>query len=474
MAGSGAQPTLTDVVGMGGVIAQGGFDYQLWDGLARLPGWLANPAFEELIFEGLEDLEARFFAPQAPRGRLLERYQAKSGGLTPKDVTGILNSFLKFDAAYPELARLHTLVTPRLPSTLAFVGRDTARVRKARPFYAPFADIAKASDAQLRADLIAEFGPELGEFVAQAVEVEERVLPERDSALQAFGLALHRAFPDLEASAGKIETAFEALSGLARRSIGKPLGRSALAGVLTGHLGRLMAEWRAFPLHVRSDRNEINYDALEINASGYSGGYRPFPDPSAWAFALVAPLAATAKWLRSRGSTRVALSGSYRLTTAFALGWSFRSSIGFELEIPTRGGTWATDDRPAPGESFPAWQVTEATSLDEGRLAVSVGIIRDPSADLLQGTAMPPTSLLRLHLPQPLTTAHAAQAGVATVKAVVAAAAAAMRPHRIDLYMAGPAAFSVALGHRWNAMPPTQFHEFVTVDRRYVATAVLC
>ncbi len=184
MAGSGSQPTLTDATGMGGVIAQGGFDYQLWDGLVRLPGWLANPAFEELIFEGLEDLEARFLAPQAPRGRLLERYQAKSGSLAPKDVTGIFKSFLKFDAGYPELARLHTLVTPRLPSTLAFVGRDTARVRKARPFYAPFADVTKASDAQLRTDLIAEFGPQLGEFVAQAVEVEERVLPECD-----FGLA---------------------------------------------------------------------------------------------------------------------------------------------------------------------------------------------------------------------------------------------------------------------------------------------
>lgn len=72
-------PALSDGKSLGGMIAQDGFDYQLWDGLARLSAWLANPAFEELIFEGLEDLEARFFAPQAPRHRLLERYQAKSG-----------------------------------------------------------------------------------------------------------------------------------------------------------------------------------------------------------------------------------------------------------------------------------------------------------------------------------------------------------------------------------------------------------
>jgi hypothetical protein len=439
----------------------------------RLPAWLANPAFEELIFEGLEDVEARFFAPQAPRGRLLERYQAKSGHLARKDVTEIFGTFLKFDIAYPELARLHTLVTPRLPPTLAFVGRDPARVRRARPFYAPFADVAKASDAQLRSDLIAEFGARLGEFVAQGVEVDERVLPNRDAALLAFGLALHRAFPDLEASPGKIEGAFEALSGLARRSIGTPVGRTTLAEVLTTQLGRPVAQRRAFPLHIRSDRNEINSDALEIDASRYSGGSAPFPNPVIWRTGLATELGATAKWLRSHGQSRIALSGSYRLTIAFTLGWSFRSATGFEIEIPTREGAWATDDRPGQNETFPTWQVTAATSLGGDRLAVSVGIIRDPAADLLERGAVSPASLLRLLVPGPLTSARAAQAGAATVKAAAASAAAGLRPQGIDLYMAGPAAFAVALGHRWNAMPPTQLHEFVAADHRYVATAFL-
>jgi hypothetical protein len=62
------EPTLTDSKGMGGILAQGGFDYQVWDALIRLPNWLKNPAFEGMIFEGLEDLEIRFFAPHAPRG----------------------------------------------------------------------------------------------------------------------------------------------------------------------------------------------------------------------------------------------------------------------------------------------------------------------------------------------------------------------------------------------------------------------
>jgi hypothetical protein len=44
---------------------------------------------------------------------------------------------------------------------------------------------------------------------------------------------------------------------------------------------------------------------------------------------------------------------------------------------------------------------------------------------------------------------------------------------QIRLYLAGPAAFAVALGHRWNAMPPTQLHEYVTSERHYEPTALL-
>jgi CBASS immunity sensor of nucleotide second messenger signals len=55
----------------------------------------------------------------------------------------------------------------------------------------------------------------------------------------------------------------------------------------------------------------------------------------------------------------------------------------------------------------------------------------------------------------------------------VSSAAARLKPAAIDLYFAGPAVFAVALGHRWNAMPPTQLHEFIAAERRYVPTALL-
>jgi hypothetical protein len=466
-------PTLTEAKGMGGVIAQEGFDYQLWDGLARLPGWLNNPAFEEMIFEGLEDLEARFFAPQAPRHRLLERYQAKSGSLTPKEVSEVFESLRAFDVAYPSLARIQTLVTPRLPSTLSWVARDPARVRKARPFYAPFSDVSQASDGKLRSDLVEQFGPSLGAFVADAVEVAERSIPDRDMALQSFGVALQRAFPHLEVGPRRIEAAFEAVSSLARRMIGAPLKREVLIKLIEAELGQSLGLGGAFRLHLRSGRNETDETALEIDASAFAGGDRPFPDAAGWANGLVAPLDLTARWLRARAVSRIALSGSYRLTTGFILGWALRSATGFELDITTRDGAWATDDRPRSDEAYPKWHVTDAQALHANRLAVSVGILRDPAGDLSAREGVQAPTLLAASLLEPVTSARAVQAGVSVVKAAVAATAARLRPSRIDLYFAGPAAFAVALGHRWNAMPPTQLHEFVTAKQRYVPTALL-
>ncbi|MDT9600436.1 SAVED domain-containing protein [Sphingosinicella rhizophila] len=466
-------PALTDAKGMGGVIAQDGFNYQLWDGLVRLPRWLANPAFEELIFEGLEDLEARFFAPQSPRGRLLERFQAKGGDLAPAGVREVLESFQNFEAAYPRAARVQTLVTPRLPPTVSWLGRDPARVRRARPFYAPFADVAAASDATLRARLVDTYGEPLGPFVSESVEISERNLPDRDSAVQAFGLELERAFPALEVSPRRSRDAFEGLSALAGRSVGTPISRAELRRTAEGGLGQPLPLPASFPLHIRSDRNEADETALEIDASLFSGGAASFPASERWAEDLIGPLDRTARWLRAGGVSRVALGGSYRLSTAMVVGWSLRAASGYELEIPTRDGPWLTDDRPGSEDSALPWRITEPAALDGDYLVVSIGVLRDPAADLLETAGVAADCVLSAYLPEPVVSGRAAQASASAVKRAVDAVVARLRPKEIRLFMAGPAAFAVALGHRWNAMPPTQLHEFLSGERRYVPTARL-
>lgn len=468
MAANDHGPTLTDAVGMGGVIAQDGFDYQVWEGLIRLPAWLKNPTFEAVIFEGLEDIEARFFAPHAHEHRLLERLQAKSGDLAPKEVKDVFERFRVFERKHPRVCPVHTLVTPQLPSTLKWVARDAARVRRARPFYAPFIAIRAASDDKLAEDFVAEFGDELGMFVFEGIEVTERPMPSREAALHAFAAALSASFPAVDFGQRKVAAAFDVLEALVRRSVGSPLLRRELIQLLERESGETLIAEGAFPIHVRSDRNGVNEAAVEIDGSAFSGGPGGYPGAERWCAELTAALDATAAWLRGRGVSRLTLSGSYRLTTAFLLGHAFRSANGFEIEIPTREGTWATDDWPV--EEANDWSIVQPVELDGGVLVVAIGVIRRPSDDL-KAAGVAAEKVLEAFKSTALTGAKPAQAGVAQIKAAVTEASSRLRPQRVDLYYAGPAAFAVALGHRWNAMAPTNLFEFNAVSRTYVPTA---
>lgn len=468
MAGDDRGPTLTDAIGMGGVIALGGFDYQIWEGLLRLPSWVANPAFDAMIFEGLEDIEARFFAPHAPQRRLLERIQAKSGALTSKDIKEIFGRFREFESAHPRVARVHTLVTQQLPPTLKWMPRDAARVRNARPFYAPFAGIRAACDAKLREDFVSELGDELGTFAADGIEITERPMPSRETAGHAFAAALTTSFPTIDPTPKRLSAAFDALEALARRSTGVLIERREIIELLESETHETLVVDQAFPLHVRSDRNGEDGTALEIDASGFSGGPGGFPPADRWLTELAAPLDATAAWLRGRGVDRLAIRGQYRLTTAFLLGRAFRAANGFELDIETRSGPWATDDRPNGAAS--EWNIVEPTRLDAGVLVVAIGVIRRPANDLRQ-TGIGTDTVLDGFRATPLTDARSAQCGVAKIKATVADVSSRLRPKRIDLYYAGPAVFAVAMGHRWNAMAPTHLFEFCPGTQAYVHTA---
>ncbi len=466
-----SKPTLTGAKGQGGLIAQDGFDYQLFDALIRLPAWLADAAFEGLGVEMLEDVEARFVAPHATQGHVIDRLQAKSGNLTRGGLVEVFESFKAFEAAYPETARAQILVTPALPAGEAYLSRDPGRVRRARPFYAPFAGIRAASDEKLHKDLVDDLGPELGGFFADNIEVVLQPLKERGQAEAYFAHALNHAFPQLDLGASASNRAFAALVDFAGARRGQWLTKADLLAVIGKASGQDLQPAAALPVHLRSDRNGSNPGAIEIDASGFSGDAAGFPPAVAWTSGLLTPLDRLNRWARQAGYKRIALGGSYRLTTAFAFGWSFRSAVGFDIDIPTRDGVWRTDDH-SDADRTPSWTIARPTRLVGDRLVVCIGVIRDPTADVREQLASREADdVLSAFLPAAMIDGRDAQASARLVRQAVDQAAAALRPSQIDLYYAGPAAFAVVLGHRWNGLPPTQLHEFIAGQRTYVATA---
>jgi SMODS-associated and fused to various effectors sensor domain len=114
------------------------------------------------------------------------------------------------------------------------------------------------------------------------------------------------------------------------------------------------------------------------------------------------------------------------------------------------------------------------SALIDNRLVVGIGIVRDPSANILKHLNLTESkNILLATLPQALPSGVDAQVSVQAVKNAIAEVAARLRPEAIDLYYVGPAAFAVALGHRWNGLPSTQLYEFVQASGTYVPTAFI-
>ena len=244
--------------------------------------------------------------------------------------------------------------------------------------------------------------------------------------------------------------------------------------VLERELGIALPGVRSVQVHVRSDRNAPEEHAIEIDASDFSGG-SAYPDPAAWSEGLLKPLDLVAKWAAARGESRLTISGNYRLSTAFALGWSFRSAIGFELNVPAGSSVWATDDRPPLDTAELPWELSVASRpVAPGRLVAAIGILRDLKLDVAKAEGISADAeMFTALLPQAITTAAEAQASAAFIKAAISTNASQLGVGLIDLYLAGPAAFAVVLGHRWNALPGTQLHEYISADRSYVPTVRL-
>jgi hypothetical protein len=152
----------------------------------------------------------------------------------------------------------------------------------------------------------------------------------------------------------------------------------------------------------------------------------------------------------------------------------FRAAIGFEIDIPTRSESWRTDEYAAPGAAAPPWKITQPQGLVADRLAIGIGVLRDPVQEIQQNLVVADDKhILMATFPEALTSGVDAQISVQVIKAAVVQAVARLRPVGIDLFYVGPAAFAVALGHRWNALPPTRLHEFLVTEQRYKPTALL-
>lgn len=179
------------------------------------------------------------------------------------------------------------------------------------------------------------------------------------------------------------------------------------------------------------------------------------------------------RWLRSRQVSNVTLGGSIGcLLQCPLVGASgqrrdsrlrYRQAKAFGQPVSTRPLTSSYRGRlPHPRTCIIEtwWSQSASREISPAEIRTTLGADSEPN-------------VLGAQLNQRLRDGQEVQASVRAIKEAVSASATRLGAAHIDLFIAAPAAFAVALGHRWNGLPPTQLYEYLPAERRYVATAML-
>jgi hypothetical protein len=180
--------------------------------------------------------------------------------------------------------------------------------------------------------------------------------------------------------------------------------------------------------------------------------------------------------VRSLGIRRVRIDGAFRLATAIHAGYVFSDVRGFRVDVPGRSGdgTW-TGDISADGSRLNPTLTRTDHPLGRGQeLAVGLNVSGDLTAAVLRHLSNVSTPVEQLTVLSVPTVARDALADPAEVRGWAETVTDALRAlgedgwPRIHVFLYGPRAAGVLLGHHWNRMPPNQLWDDLGPGRGYV------
>ena len=449
--------------------------------LSRVPAWLAQSGFSQMIREALGDAEARFFVPG--RGDCREFNEYKDHRLVPSEFLPEIDDFLEMDTAHAGAYRKFRVVCAGVNDDLRVVCRLLDRARKALPFYTGVASIEDSTFEELAERVAADFGRDraFAEFLFRKVEVEYELPSTTDDDYLAarFQAQLVREMPECAAlSVAQVRAARLALGALVKSRPAAPIGRAELATALRSALpGFEFPTLEATRVHTANEPEHSWHDrsALVFPWERFSGGEsRGYPDAQTWG-AGFRDLLATRDWVISSGAPRsIRLGGARRLSASVALGAVFSATRGFVLEMENHGEVLRTNQH-AGSETPPyEWLEEKGVGGNSDEIAVVVSVKREVAPDVKTFLAGSLPVELILHSSQAMVGAEQTNLAVEKVKEAISSALARTGATVAHLFLAVPSPFALFLGHRLNATCAVQCYEFTGPARYVPAFRVPC
>lgn len=449
----------------GGDIAEGGFQYQANLVTARIPGWLAQDGFTEMIRESLGDTEAKFFVPGIGLAREFIEY--KNHRMAPHEFWTEIGHFQKMAGEAPGVYRRFILACTGVSENLETMINALRRVRDPYPFYDGAQPIQSNSyDDFVRVVEGLDKSRATADFLFAKVWFEIDLTDAEDHPRELFRESLLQRFPIFDELPHKASgQAYSHLVELVKSRKNRPISRAELEKAI----------WDGFDSKYRPNPSIRIYTLYEVACkrgpdgclefdwiSIFGGADRNYPPADVWNKKVLGELQLTKDWIISTNCPRIlCLSGNRRLSASIAIGSVFSSVSGFVIGMDTKDGVWSTNSYPTKDTPDYHWEkdFREGKSTDE--MVVGIGVMRSITSEVDQYLTESGFHGLHLHLfgAAPMLSAEHTNQAVNRAKAIISDAIVQSKVKRILLFVAVPAPFALFLGHRLNAICEIQCHE---------------
>lgn len=448
----------------GGEIAEHGFSLQAGVLLARLPVWLAQSGFTQLIREALGDAEARFFVPG--RGECLEFGECKDHRLTPSEFWPEIDRFRELELAQPGAYRAFRLTCTDVSKELRPICRALDRARRALPFYDGVSAIQDEAFEEFAQLVVCggERDRSLAEFLFRKVEIDFEAPRRPELALASFRDCLERHIPEAsELSGAQIKGIQASLSALLASRVAQPVLRRELVAALRSEVPEIdfagLERTRIFTSSEAVSGWETRPDLVLDWAHLCGGEARAYPKAEIWRDEL-GVLHRTRDWVQSSGSPKtIRLSGTRRLSASVAIGATFSATAGFVIEVENRGSLLRTDDHAGPKTPDYEWRHEAGKGDPSKEIGIVVSVKREIADDVQAYLAGAWPVALVIHGSAAMVSADHMNLAVERTKELISAAVRKTGARVVHLFLAVPGAFALFLGHRLNATCVIQCYE---------------
>lgn len=456
---------------MGGLIGGNGYTFQDSYIISRIPMWLSDPNFIQILKEGLGDVEIKFDIDGKDERVYL---QVKDHLVKPAEFKLVLKEFQSKDDGSPGTYREFWLACVGMSKQLLGLQKAIERYRNVSDFYDKSKDGVTKNTRKDLEDIINKLSITSSlDFIINKVHFDTDLpgLKQQEQLIKIFVGGIQKV-PRYQLILGiALEACFGSLCVLISSSAGKTLDRKSIESIIDKAFQELRNELKKTGLVIRMYHWEdepleasLKHHILLNWSKFFERKSRKIPDVELWQTKLLPELQETQKKIRKTAISKlIKFEGSSCLSAGIAFGWAFPEVAQYVIELTQRGDTWRSDAKATQNKLLVSKQEVADDSISDLLVLFNVSADVEPKVKEFIGKnslkhkaklVLQPKEGVGLHLDNGDAIAYARDA-----KRIIRETANLFKTKRVHLFFSAPLGLAIFFGQLLNAMPDIQCYE---------------